>query len=186
MKIGYGRVSTTDQSLDLQVDALQGAGCDRIFTEKVSGNGKKRQPELEKVLDMLREGDVLVIYKLDRLGRSTGKLIKLVEDFKERGIGLISLTDSLDTTTAMGKAMFGIMACLAQMESDLLSERTQAGLQAARRRGRVGGRPRVPSKQIDSALKLYSTRDYSVKEIEQMTQVKPATLYRYLKAKNNN
>jgi len=181
MKFGYARVSTDEQSLDLQTDALDAAGCDKIFSEHVTGNGKKRQPELERLLEQLREGDVLVVYKLDRLGRSTINLIKFVEDFRERGIELVSLTDNIDTTTAMGKAMFGIMACMAQMERDLLVERTNAGLKAARKRGRVGGRPRVDKRDTDRALKLYATREYSVGEIQEMTGVKPHTLYRRLR-----
>ena len=183
MKIGYARVSTEDQSLDMQVDALEAAGCERVFSEKVTGNGKKKQPELEKALDILREGDTLVIYKLDRLGRSTGKLISLSERLQDQGIELISLQDNLDTTTAIGKAMFRMIMVLAEMERDILVERTQAGLKAARRRGRVGGRPRVPAKQVDAALKLYDTRDYTVSEIEELTGIKPATLYRRLKEK---
>ena len=182
MKFGYARVSTKEQNLDMQMDALQAAKCDKIFTEKISVSGKQDRPELERLLDQLREGDILVIYKLDRLGRSTSKLIGLSEDLQRRGIDLVSLQDQLDTTTAIGKAMFRMMMVMAEMERDILVERTQAGLQAARRRGRVGGRPRVARKQIDQALKLYNSRDYSVSEIEEMTGIKSATLYRYLKA----
>ena len=181
MKIGYARVSTEDQSLDHQVDALNKAGCDKVFTEKVSGSGKRNQPELDRVLEVLRPGDTLVINKLDRLGRNMGKLIKLTEELQQNDIELISLQDNIDTNTAMGKAMFRMIMVMGEMERDLLAERTRAGLQAARRRGRVGGRPRVDKKTVESALKLYDTRDYTVSEIEEMTGVKPATLYRRLK-----
>ena len=182
MKFGYARVSTKEQNLDLQMDALQAAKCDKLFMEKVSGSGKQERPELERLLDQLREGDILVIYKLDRLGRSTSKLIGLSEDLQRRGIDLVSLQDQLDTTTAIGKAMFRMMMVMAEMERDILVERTQAGLQAARRRGRVGGRPRVARKQVASALTLYAGRQHSVSEIEALTGIKAATLYRYLKA----
>jgi DNA invertase Pin-like site-specific DNA recombinase len=181
VRIGYARVSTEEQNLDMQVDALEAAGCDKIFSEKVSGTGRKQQPELERVLDLLRPGDALVIYKLDRLGRSTSKMIKLAEELQQRQVELISLQDSIDTTTATGKLVFRVLCALSEMETDLLSERTRAGLQAARRRGRVGGRPRVSSKQVDAALKLYNSRDYTVTEIGELTGIKPATLYRYLK-----
>jgi len=171
MKFGYARVSTRDQNLDAQLDALAAAGCDKIVTEKVSGNGSKERPELDRLVENLREGDTLVVYKLDRLGRSTFKLLGLTEALQERGVEFVSLKDQIDTSSAIGKAMFRMLAV----------ERTQAGLQAARKRGRIGGRPRVDKKIVERALKLYESKDYSVAEITELTGVSKATLYRRLK-----
>ena len=181
MKLGYARVSTVDQNLESQLDALKAAGCDKIFQEKVTGNGSKQRPELERLIDQVREGDAIVVYKLDRLGRSCGKLIALAEELEQRKVELISLQEQIDTSGPYGKLVFRILTALAEMERDVIVERTKAGLQAARRRGRKGGRPRVPRKDTDRALKLYDQREYSVKEIEEMTGVKPHTLYRRLK-----
>ncbi|NEU30142.1 recombinase family protein [bacterium LRH843] len=178
MLIGYARVSTQDQSLDLQLDALEKAGCEKIYKEKLSGMNDER-PELRRLLQYARKGDVLVVYKLDRLGRSTKRLIELSEELEERGIELVSIRDSIDTTTAVGKAMFKMLAVLAEMERDLISERTRAGLESARARGRSGGRPKKDKKDIEKALKLYDTEQYTVKEIEEITSVSKATLYRY-------
>jgi DNA invertase Pin-like site-specific DNA recombinase len=182
MRIGYARVSTLDQSLDLQLDALNKAGCEKVYQEKLSGM-KEDRPQLMELLNFAREGDVLVVYKLDRLGRSTKKLIEWSEELQARGIELVSIRDSIDTTTAVGKAMFKMLAVLAEMERDLISERTRAGLESARARGRVGGRPKKDEKQVGKALKLYNTRQYTVKEIEEMTSVSKATLYRYVREK---
>lgn len=182
MKIGYARVSTLEQSLDLQLDALEKAGCEKIYEEKMSGM-KDDRPQLNQLIEYAREGDVLVVYKLDRLGRSTKRLIELSEELQERGIELVSIRDSIDTTTAVGKAMFKMLAVLAEMERDLISERTKAGLESARARGRVGGRPQKDKKQVDKAIKLYDTEQYTVKEIEEMTNVSKATLYRAIKKK---
>ncbi len=181
MKFGYARVSTRDQNLDAQLDALTAAGCDKIVTEKVSGNGSKERPELDRLVENLREGDTLVVYKLDRLGRSTFKLLGLTEELQERGVEFVSLKDQIDTGSAIGKAMFRMLAVLAEMERELIVERTQAGLQAARKRGRIGGRPRVDGKAVEKALKLYESKEYSVAEITEMTGVSKATLYRRLK-----
>jgi DNA invertase Pin-like site-specific DNA recombinase len=181
MKFGYARVSTRDQNLDAQLDALTAAGCDKIVTEKVSGNGSKERPELDRLVENLREGDTLVVYKLDRLGRSTFKLLGLTEALQERGVEFVSLKDQIDTSSAIGKAMFRMLAVLAEMERELIVERTQAGLQAARKRGRIGGRPRVDKKKVEKALKLYESKDYSVAEITELTGVSKATLYRRLK-----
>jgi len=183
MKIGYARVSTQDQSLDLQLDALEKAGCNKIYQEKVSGM-KDDRPELNQLIEYAREGDVLVVYKLDRLGRSTKRLIELSEQLQERGIELVSIRDSIDTTTAVGKAMFKMLAVLAEMERDLISERTRAGLESARARGRNGGRPKKDNRLVEKALKLYDTEQYTVKEIEDMTSVSKATLYRKLRKRN--
>lgn len=180
MKIGYARVSTLDQSLDLQLDALEKAGCEKVYQEKVSGM-KDDRLQLKELLDYAREGDVLVVYKLDRLGRSTKKLIEWSEELQENGIELVSIRDSIDTTTAVGKAMFKMLAVLAEMERDLISERTKAGLESARARGRVGGRPKKENKQVEKALKLYDSKEYTIKEIEEMTFVSKATLYRNIR-----
>ncbi len=178
-KIGYARVSTVDQSLDLQNDALLQAGCIRIFEEKASGKNDDRI-ELAKALEYLREGDALVVYKLDRLARSTKKLIELSEVLEQRKIELISIRDNIDTTTAVGRAMFKMLAVIAELERDIISERTMAGLQAARARGRKGGRPRTDVKKVNQALKLYDCKDYTLKEIVELTGVSKPVLYREL------
>lgn len=185
MKIGYARVSTHEQSLDLQLDALEKAGCEKIYQEKMSGM-KDDRPQLNQLIEYAREGDVLVVYKLDRLGRSTKRLIELSEELEQRGIELVSIRDSIDTTTAVGKAMFKMLAVLAEMERDLISERTKAGLESARARGRNGGRPKKDNKQVEKALKLYETEQYTVKEIEDMTSVSKATLYREIRKRKTN
>ncbi|WP_201714256.1 recombinase family protein [Rossellomorea arthrocnemi] len=182
MKIGYARVSTQEQSLDLQMDALQQAGCEKVYSEKISGM-KDDRPKLLELIDYAREGDVLVVYKLDRLGRSTKKLIELTEELEKRGIELVSIRDSIDTTSAVGKAMFRMLAVLSEMERDLISERTRAGLESARARGRRGGRPKKDSKDVDKAIKLYHTNQYSVREIEEITGVSKATLYREINSR---
>ena len=180
MKIGYARVSTQDQNLDMQIDALEKAGCERIYTEKMSGKRNDR-PELARCLEALRKGDTLVVYKLDRLGRSTFKLLELTEGFERDGIDFVSVLDGIDTTTPVGRFFFRTMASIAELERDIIAERTQAGLKAARARGRVGGRPAVPKKDVERAVKLYDTNEYSVPEITELTGVSKATLYRALK-----
>ncbi len=185
MRFGYARVSTQDQSLDLQIDALQQARCDKIFTEKISG-AKNDRPELEKLLEQLRAGDTLVVYKLDRLGRSTFKLLELTGDLEKNGIEFISLCDNIDTSTAIGRAMFRMLAVLAEMEREIIVERTQAGIKAARARGRLGGRPKVLLKDIDRALKLYDSREYSVPEIVELTGISKASIYRYLEKRQKH
>lgn len=139
MRIGYARVSTEDQNTSLQIDALKNAGCEQLFEEKVSGKSKDR-PELEVCLKVLREGDTLVVWRLDRLGRSLEHLVQIIRDLESRNIGFLSLTESIDTTNAGGKLIFHIFAALAEFERNLISERTKAGLKAARARGRKGGR----------------------------------------------
>lgn len=179
MKIGYARVSTADQSLDLQMDSLNNAGCERIYTEKASG-AKDDRVELQKALDALREGDVFVVYKLDRLARSTKKLIEVYEQLVKLGVELVSVCDGLDTTTPTGRAMFKMIGVIAELEREMIVERTKAGLAASRARGRKGGRPKTDSKKIERALKLYDSQEHSIAEIETMTGVKKATLYREL------
>ncbi|MET3952620.1 recombinase family protein [Arthrobacter sp. NPDC058288] len=180
-RIGYARVSTRDQNLDLQLAALNSAGCDRIFEDTMSGT-KAGRPGLAKALEALREGDTLIVWKLDRLGRSVKDLLDFAGGLNERGIGFVSLTDSIDTTTASGRFFFNVMASLAQMERELMVERTQAGLQAAREQGRVGGRKRVMTEaKIRSARKLLS-QGTPPKEVAASLGVSVPTLYRWVPA----
>ncbi|MDZ4062358.1 recombinase family protein [Arthrobacter sp. 1P04PC] len=180
-RIGYARVSTRDQNLDLQLAALNSAGCDRIFEDTMSGT-KAGRPGLAKALETLREGDTLIVWKLDRLGRSVKDLLDFAGGLNERGIGFVSLTDSIDTTTASGRFFFNVMASLAQMERELMVERTQAGLQAAREQGRVGGRKRVMTEaKIRSARKLLS-QGTPPKEVAASLGVSVPTLYRWVPA----
>jgi DNA invertase Pin-like site-specific DNA recombinase len=178
--IGYARISTNDQSADLQEDALKKEGCVKIFTDHASG-AKATRPELDKMLEQLRPGDVVVVWRLDRLGRSLRDLIDLVEGLASRGVGFRSLTEEISTTTPNGKLVFRIFASLAEFERDLIRERTMAGLVAARARGRVGGRPSVMNaKKVATARKLYNSREHTVAEIAEMLDVSVATIYRHL------
>ena len=181
MLIGYARVSTDDQSLDLQLDALNKAGCKRVFTDKASGTNKNRQG-LAEALSHLREGDVLVIWKLDRLGRTVKGLVDFVGELAEREVQFRSLTDGIDTTTPTGRFFFHVMASLAQMERELIVERTKAGLASARLRGRLVGRKRsmTPSK-IESAKRLLSAGT-PPREVAQNLGVSVPTLYRWVPA----
>ena len=182
-RIGYARVSTRDQNLDLQLAALKGAGCDRIFEDTMSGT-KAGRPGLAKALEALREGDTLIVWKLDRLGRSVKDLLDFAGGLNERGIGFVSLTDSIDTTTASGRFFFNVMASLAQMERELMVERTQAGLRAAREQGRIGGRKRVMTEaKIRSARKLLN-QGTPPKEVAASLGVSVPTLYRWVPATN--
>ncbi len=181
MRIGYARVSTDEQSLDLQLDALKKAGCKRLFTDKASAT-KADRPGLAEALSHLRGGDVLVIWKLDRLGRTVKGLVDFVADLQGRGVQFRSLTDDIDTTTPAGRFFFHVMASLAQMERELLAERTRAGLAAARRRGRRGGRKRrmTPGK-VESARKLLKG-GMSPRDVAQNLGVSIPTLYRWVPA----
>jgi len=176
---GYARVSTEEQNLDRQLDALMNYGVDYIYNEKITGT-KKNRPELSKMLDRMTAGDIVVIESLSRLGRSTKNLIELTELFQSKGVNLVSLKESLDTNTSTGKLLFTLMSAIAQFERDTIAERTKEGLQVARARGRLGGRPKTDSKKIAKAVKLYNTGDCTVKEIEDLTGVKKSTLYRNL------
>ena len=176
-------MSTEDQNLNRQIDALLDAGIDRrnIYKEKVTGT-KKDRPMLTKMIDELQEGDTVIITELTRLSRSTKDLFEIVEKIDNKKANIKSLKESwLDTTTATGRLMFTIFAGLTQFERDLISERTKEGLRSARARGRHGGRPRKPTKEIERAIKLYESKDYTLKEIYEMTGVSKATLYRYIK-----
>ena len=174
---GYARVSTDAQNLDRQLDALNNYGVDKIYNEKMTGT-KRDRPELEKMLDRMTEGDTVVIESLSRLGRSTKDLIELVELFEERGVHLVSLKESIDTSTSTGKLLFTLISAIAQFERDTIADRTREGLKAARARGHFGGRPKFDEEKVRQAIKLYNTNQYSLAEIEELTGVKKSTLYR--------
>lgn len=182
MLIGYARVSTQDQQLHLQLDDLNRAGCERVFQEKVS-SGKVR-PQLQLLVDSLRIGDTVVVWKLDRLGRSLKELITLINDFQQKGVGFRSLNDAIDTTTAQGRLVFNLFASLAEFERDLIRERTRAGLSAARSRGRLGGRPKGLGKETlakaKAARTLYEAKDKTAEEIGKLLSISRASVYRYL------
>jgi len=179
MLIGYARVSTTDQTLDLQTDALQAAGCERHFSDIVSGATVDR-PGLTAALTECRPGDTLVVWKLDRLGRSLPHLVETVRDLGARGVGFKSVQESLDTTTSGGKLIFHIFASLAEFERDLIRERTNAGLSAARARGRTGGRPKgVDQKKKKAALALKKDSGRSIREICEIVGISRNTYYKY-------
>ncbi|TCD27763.1 recombinase family protein [Pedobacter psychrodurus] len=186
MYIGYARVSTQDQNLDLQIDALNKAGCEIIFKEKISGKSKER-PELIKLFEKLRKGDTVVVWKLDRLGRSLKDLIDLVIKMQTLDVSFLSVQDSINTNTATGRFTFNIFASLAEFEREIISERTKAGIVSARARGRKGGRPEGYTKETISKIKavkvLYEANDgTSVQEIANSLKISRATCYRYLKA----
>jgi DNA invertase Pin-like site-specific DNA recombinase len=184
MKIGYARVSTREQNLDMQVIALEAAGCEKIYEEKVSGV-KVERPILNNLINQLRPNDVLVIWKLDRLGRSLKNLIELVQQLLERNVGLCSLNDPIDTTNPQGRLIFNIFASLAEFERDVIRERTQAGLSAARARGRLGGRPKGLTKASACAAEtLYKEKKLSVIEICKKLSISKSTLYKYLRHRN--
>lgn len=178
--IGYARVSTLDQNPALQEDDLHAVGCERIFVDKASGALVDR-PHLAAALDYVREGDVLVVWRLDRLGRSLKHLVQIVGDLEERGVGFRSLRESIDTTTPAGRLVFHVFASLAEFERDLIRERTAAGLAAARARGRKGGRKSsLTPKQVGLARRMYDEQDTTVAEIAETLKVSRATIYRHL------
>lgn len=179
MKIGYARISTTDQNLALQEDALLAAGCEKIFVDKISGATKER-PGLSQALEYVREQDTLVIWKLDRLARSLKDLLALVSDLEEKNIHLLSLTENIDTNSLNGRLVFHIFGALSEFERGLIKERTKAGLNAARARGKLGGRKRLVSSAQQEKLRLL-IRDpkFSPTELQEMFGVSKATLYRY-------
>ena len=180
MLVGYARVSTQDQELSLQLDALTAAGCEKVFTEKASGAQRER-PRLQAALDYMRAGDTLVVWKLDRLARSLKQLIETVEALGGRDIGLRSLTEAIDTTTSGGRLVFHIFASLAEFERGVIRERTMAGLQAARARGRKGGRPpALSAKDLAAAKAMLRDPDITVAETARRLGVVPSTLYRHL------
>ncbi len=178
MIIGYCRVSSNDQTLNLQKDALKKAGCEKIFSDTASGASSSR-PGLDQCLDQLRKGDTLVVWRLDRLGRSLKHLLTLVEDFSTKGIGFVSLTEAIDTTTSGGKLVFSIFGAIAEFERQIIRERTNAGLAAARARGKKGGRKEQHnSKKISTAVKLADTSPDTIADICKHLGISRSTYYR--------
>src|SRR2546425_4608 len=186
MLIGYARVSTQDQTLHLQQDALENIGCSKIFTDIISG-AKEERKGLDEALAYVRAGDTLVVWKLDRLGRSLKHLIETITKLNNRKIGFRSITENIDTTTSGGKLIFHIFGALAEFERDIIRERTNAGLQAARARGRLGGRPKAKTldtpKKVTLAQSLYDNKNNTIDEICKTLNISRATLYRYIKIK---
>ena len=183
-KIGYARVSKFDQDLKMQIDALIEAGCekDKIFTDQISGS-KSERPGLSKCLEELKEGDVLIVWRLDRLGRSMIHLVSLIDNFKQRGVSFKSLCDgAIDTTTASGELIFNIFSSLAQFERRLIQERTYAGLKAARARGKKGGRKKTDTSdpKVLTAKKMHKDHNMSINDICKTLKISRATFYRYL------
>jgi DNA invertase Pin-like site-specific DNA recombinase len=180
MIVGYARVSTADQNLDLQIDALTKAGCEKIFADKLSGKTVSR-PELDKLLEQLRPKDKVVVYKLDRLGRSLKHLISQVEDFKNKGIEFESLQEKIDTESATGNLIFHMFGAIAEFERSMIRERILAGQAAGRARGRNGGRPHYLTKQQVITVKaIHAAADTPIKDICEQFNISKATLYRYL------
>lgn len=179
--IGYARVSTNDQNADAQRDALAQVGCLRVFTDTTSGAIDDR-PQLNRLLDQLRPGDTLVVWKLDRLGRNLRHLIQTISSLEERQVAFRSITEGIDTSSPAGRLMFHLIGAIAQFERDLISERTKSGLQAARARGRTGGRPSVmDDTKLAVAREMYSSRQHTVSEIARTLNVSRSTLYRSLR-----
>lgn len=186
MFVGYARVSSQDQNLNLQKDALKKAGCEKIFTDKESGLLSAR-PGLERTLETLRKGDTLIVWRLDRLGRSLKNLIQLMAELEEKKIAFRSLQESINTASPGGKLIFHMFGALAEFERNLIRERTMAGLTAARARGRKGGRPKsLDSKKQEDAIKLYNQRNHSVQEICRIMGISKTTLYEYLRSHRVN
>ena len=180
MLIGYARVSTVDQNLDLQRDALEAAGCERLYDDHCSG-GVVERPGLARALEILRPGDALVVWKLDRIGRSLAHVVELVGALQKRGIGLKVLTGGIDTTSATGRLVFGIFATLSEFERDLIHERTMAGLAAARARGRRGGRPRLMTRaKLRAAMTMMADRSNVASDIAEQQGLSLSTLYAYV------
>jgi DNA invertase Pin-like site-specific DNA recombinase len=183
VKIGYARVSTDDQNLDLQRDALKRAGCAEVYEEKVSGKDTAKRPELAHALRALRAGDTLVIWRLDRLGRSLTDLVQIVSDLEHRGVGLESINEKIDTSTAAGKLVYHVFAALAEFERNLIRERTRAGLDAARARGRKGGRKaKLDEKQLREIRTLLRDPEIIVADVARRYGVSRATLYKHVGA----
>jgi DNA invertase Pin-like site-specific DNA recombinase len=180
MLIGYARVSTVEQNLDLQLDALKKIGCEKVFEDKISGS-KSDRPGLMKALEQLRSGDTLVVWRLDRLGRTLHHLLELINELKEKGIMFRSIQDGIDTTTSIGQFFFQITGAFAELERNLIKERTKAGLEAARARGKKGGRkPLLNKKQIQMMTEIYNAKSTSIIEICEQFKISRKTFYRYL------
>lgn len=181
---GYARVSTRSQELNCQLDILEKYNCNEILTEKISGT-KSNRPALNKLKDVVREGDMVIVESWSRLGRSTKDLIDLVDFFSQKKVNVISDKEKFDTSTPQGKLMLTVFQAFAEFERDLIVDRTKEGLKSARARGRVGGRPPVDQKKLDQAISLYETKKYSGREIKEMTGISQSTLYRYLRKIKN-
>ena len=179
MKFGYARVSRLEQNPALQNDALKAAGCDEIITDEISGATVQR-PGLDSLLTKLRPGDELIVWRLDRLGRSLRHLIDLVNDFNNRGIIFKSLTENIETSTNNGRLVFNIFASLAEFERNLIRERTMAGLSAARARGSKGGRPVADKSKVNAALQLYHKKELTIDQICKAIGISRGTLYKYI------
>lgn len=188
MLIGYARVSTNEQNLDLQIDALKKAGCSEknIYTDKITGT-KAERVGLQQAFSHLREGDTFVVWRLDRLGRSLRHLIETVTGLAEQGIGFKSITENIDTSTPTGNLVFHIFGALAEFERNLIQERTLAGLEAARSRGKLGGRPKLKAtdNKVGMAKRLYADKSYSIDQICRTLGISRATLYRYVQIGGN-
>ena len=182
MLVGYARVSTQDQKPELQLDALKAAGCEEIFVEKASGAQRER-PEMQAAIRHMRSGDTLVVWKLDRLARSVKQLIETVEALEAKGVGFRSLTEAIDTTTPGGKLIFHVFGALAEFERSIIRERTRAGLDAAKARGRKGGRPpKLKEADLKAARAMLADKSITVEEVAKHLRVSPATHYRHLPA----
>jgi DNA invertase Pin-like site-specific DNA recombinase len=182
MKIGYARVSTDEQNLDLQRNALEGAGCARIFEDHGVSGGATHRPGLSEALSAMSDGDVLVVWKLDRLGRSLSHLVSLLDDLGKRGVGFASITESIDTTTAGGRLVFHMMAALSEFERSIIVERTKAGMSAAKRRGRRLGRPaKLTPEHLDHARALLVSGEHTRRSVAKLLGVNESTLRRALK-----
>lgn len=179
MKIGYARVSTNVQNLDRQLNNLNEYGCERIYQEHYTGT-KANRPEFNKCLDMLRAGDILVIDSLSRLARSTKDMLTIMQILKEREVQLVSLKENIETNTPTGKMLMTVLGAIAELERDIIVERTQEGLKAARARGRKGGRPRTDEVKVRKALKLYDSKQMTIKEIAEITGISVSTINRYV------
>lgn len=178
MKIGYARVSTADQTLEPQTDILSEVGCKKLFTDVASGVRTER-PGLEKALSFCRKGDMLVVWKLDRMGRSMSHLIEMIQKLEQNGVGFQSLTEKIDTTTAGGRLIFHLFGALAEFERDLIRERVQAGLKSARARGRKGGRPPISKETKAMAQALIADKSLSIKQICERLGIARSTLYKH-------
>ena len=187
MKYGYARVSTKDQNIDMQIDALEQYGCQKIFSEHAKG-AKADRPQWLELLQQIKSGDSLIIWKLDRMGRSLSHLISIVNELIKKNVSIISLNDPIDTSSIQGRLMFNIFASLAEFEKDLIRERTMAGLRSARIRGKMGGRPKGLSKEAQRkaciAEALYAQKELSINEIIQQLSISKTTLYKYLRSRN--
>lgn len=177
MIIGYARVSTSDQNLDRQIDALKKYGCEKIVHEKLSGTIKDREG-IEQVFELIRKGDVVCVESISRLGRKTLDILNIIKRIEEAGVQFVSLKENMDTSTPTGKAMFQMMCVIAELERDLIAERVKEGLNASKKRGTKLGRPTIDTEKLGIALRMYDSKDYSVKEIVESTGISQGSLYR--------